>query len=232
MKLQFFKQNKVLALLLIGAFIFSSVSVQNVISSNHNSGQDTCPQNVDGWFKVDGIDQQTFQYTAPLGLYISESCYKASNTLVFAVYSPAVAEILLQSAVWNKSDCPDDRGCNLQDISHASFKLGAEATPTPTPTSTPSATPTPTETPTPTPTPTLTPTPTNTPAATPTPTPSGSSDNGDDRGGTVLGATDGQILGLTDYAATGTASENAYLLLEMAGVWLFAIGAFGYLKSR
>jgi hypothetical protein len=133
---------------------------------------DTCPEG-GGWYKVDGINAQTFEYDAGSARVVVETCYKAGTVLVFDVIDPPQQVVLLISDVENP------QGNAYQDISHASFRLQVASTPTdpvtPTPTDPVTPTPTPTDpvTPTPTPTDPVTPTPTPTDPVTPTPTPTG-----------------------------------------------------------
>jgi len=139
---------------------------------------ETCPHNGD-WVKVDGLSGLTYDYTAPEGKLIAESCYKAGNhDPVFATYDPALASVTIVSKVFNSPGgviCTapgvPDPGCAYQELSHASFRLiGDPGTETPTetpPTETPPTETPPTETP-PTETPPTETPPTETP---PTETP-------------------------------------------------------------
>jgi hypothetical protein len=130
----------VLAMVLVSAFGFTArASAQG----------DVCPSGGD-WVKIDGIDAQSYTYTAPSGKLIVETCYKAGTTLVYTVINPGVSSITVTSTVWNPSEN------NYQNISHASFRLADPPTPTPTQ-------PTPTQ-PTPTQPPVTQVTPQSTPA--------------------------------------------------------------------
>lgn len=132
--------------------IFSAFYVmQNNVSAQ---GQETCPQTGD-WVKVDNINAQSYEYTAPEGKQIVETCYKASTTLVYKDIEPPLTEVKIESKVLN----PEENA--YHNISHASFRL-EDISETPTPTSTFTSTPTVTFTPTPTQT-QETPTPTSTP---------------------------------------------------------------------
>ncbi len=131
--------------LIIAALILSAVSFAVLFGNVAAQGQDTCPDGGE-WVKVDGISAQSYEYTAPEGYELVETCYKAGTTLVFDTLNPPQTTVNLQTDV----DNPNENG--FHDISHASFRLQAVATETPTPT--------PTQTLTPTPTPTLTTTPT------------------------------------------------------------------------
>jgi hypothetical protein len=118
--------------------------------------------------------------------------------------------------------------------------------PTPTPTDVLTSTPTdqpnggsnPTPTPTdrpgggsnPTPTPTDSPNPTNTPGSTATPVESSDDDGTPEIGGQVLGTSDepGEVVGLTTYADTGTATELLIVFESALGILLTGVGAVGY----
>lgn len=123
-------------------------------------------------------------------------------------------------------------------------------TSTPSPTATPNTTttPDPTNSPTPdpekspdprptdSPTPTATPTPELTPSPTPTPTDSGNDDNNDggsDSGG-VGGTTDsqGEVLGATTLADTGTVKEDLGRIVSVLGLILVSISAYGYTQIK
>lgn len=132
--------------LIIAALILSAVSFAVLFGNVSAQGQDTCPDGGE-WVKVDGLTGLSYEYTAPEGYEIIETCYKASTTVVYDTINPPVNSIIIESTVQN----PNEN--SFQDLSHASFRLQAVATETPTPT--------PTQTLTPTPTPTLTTTPTD-----------------------------------------------------------------------
>jgi hypothetical protein len=140
-----------LAMALVSAFGFTAVA---------SAQGDVCPSG-GTWVKFDGINAQSYNYTAPSGKLIVETCYKAGTTLVYNVINPGVSSITVTSTVWNPTEN------NYQNISHASFRLADPPTPTPTqPTPTQ---PTPTQ-PTPTqPTPTQPPVTQVTPQSTPAP---------------------------------------------------------------
>jgi hypothetical protein len=163
MEKRFFPKIIKISLTLIAALLIVLTSSYFLSDNASAKGQDTCPQTGD-WVKVDGINAQTYTYTAPEGKQIVETCYKAGTTLRYNTVNPPVTQIKLVSDVLNPS------GNNFQDISHASFRLEKiPVTPTPTftntPTDEPSPTPTftntPTDEPSPTPTFTFTPTPTD-----------------------------------------------------------------------
>jgi hypothetical protein len=123
-----------------------------VLNSAFAQGQETCPASGD-WVKVDGLTGTTYTYTAPAGKLIVETCYKAATNVIFNIINPPKKSVTIISEVGF-------------DLSHASFRLIDEVTPTPTQTKT--FTPTPTDEFTPTPTDEFTPTPTD--EFTPTPT--------------------------------------------------------------
>ena len=127
--------------LIIAAILMSALAFSVLYGNVTAQGQDTCPDGGE-WVKVDGINQQNYEYTAPEGYVIIETCYKAGTELVTETIDPPQTTITLTSEVENPE------GNAFQDISHASFRLQAIAT------STPTMTPTPTQTPTVTPTPT------------------------------------------------------------------------------
>lgn len=121
------------------------------------------------------------------------------------------------------------------------------ATPTDEPTTAPTATPTdeptptptdPGETPSPTPTPTPTATPTDEPTATPTATPAptdsnsgtGGSSSNSNSGSTST--TQGQVLGATTLAATGSFEENLYSLSFVAGLIFLGLGIMKYARLQ
>lgn len=128
---------------------------------------ETCPHTGD-WVKIDDLSGLSYEYIAPEGKLIAESCYKAgSHDPVFATYDPALASVTIVSEVFNSPGgvvCTAPGvpvpGCAFQELSHASFRLlNDPETPTETPTETPVP---PTETPVP---------PTETPPVPPTETP-------------------------------------------------------------
>ena len=99
------------ALVLISALVFTTeVQAQ---------GQETCPATGD-WVKVDGIDAQSYNYTAPEGKVVVETCYKAGTTLVYETIDPPQASITVTTEVPN----PNENA--FQNISHASFRLADE----------------------------------------------------------------------------------------------------------
>lgn len=148
------KKFSIVVIALLFIFIAIPVSAQ---------GQDTCPVG-DGWVKIEPLSGLSYEYTAPEGKLIAESCYKVgSHDPVFQTYDPAQSSVTVTSTLFNSPGgaiCTapgvPEPGCAYQDLSHASFRLiddpGTEtptATPTETLTETPTDTPTPTATPTP-----------------------------------------------------------------------------------
>lgn len=154
-EVRYYMYNRKDLLILLGLIVVAALAFYYFFSVSRTAGavaQETCPEG-DGWVKVDGIDAQTFHYDAPAGKLVTDSCYKASTTLVYDTYVPPVEEVDLSSTVWNKEGCPGENGCNYQNISHASFKLiDDQVDVTPTPEVTPEVTATPSVTLTPTPT--------------------------------------------------------------------------------
>lgn len=181
--------------------------------------QATCPEN-DPWVKIEGLESTSYTYTVPQGKTVVEWCWKAANDVVYGtIGTPSTTTVSVNSTAINDNN-------QIQNLSHASFKLIDSLTPTPTPTIiiTPTPTPTlsPTLTPTPTPsespTPTAKPSPTSTPkptvtetpdptstpnptatmtpAPTATPTPTNNNDNDDGRGG-------GEVAGVSASTSQG-----------------------------
>ncbi len=134
---------------------FVPVQARNVVEN----GQETCPSGGD-WHKVDGLSGYEFTFNAPEGFLVAEWCYKAATKVVRGDVEPPAASVTVVSTVTNQNG-------ELQELSHASFRV------VPIPTATvviPSNTPvTATLTFTPV-TPTDTPEPSNTPTFTPTAT--------------------------------------------------------------
>ena len=81
--------------------------------------QETCPATGD-WVKVDGINAQSYFYTAPEGKVVVETCYKAGTTVKHETIDPPQASLTVTTDVPN----PNNNAC--QDISHASFRLADE----------------------------------------------------------------------------------------------------------
>lgn len=124
------------------------------------NGQETCPNSAP-WVKVDGLSGTSFTYTAPDGYQIVEWCYKASTTVVYG--SANGSSVTVTSTVTNKNG-------QVQDLSHASFRLEQDEQPTEEPTREPTEDPTeePTEAPTEVPTEEPTSEPTEEPTQPPT----------------------------------------------------------------
>ena len=87
-----------------------------IFSDNVYATQETCPQTGD-WVKIDPVDAQSYNYTAPEGKVVVETCYKAGTTVVYNTIDPG------QSSVTVVSDVDNPTGNAKQDISHASFRL-------------------------------------------------------------------------------------------------------------
>ncbi|MDD4382126.1 MAG: hypothetical protein PHE21_02155 [Candidatus Dojkabacteria bacterium] len=141
-------------LFVISLLVFPSIKVK--------AQQETCPEGGD-WVKVDGLTGLTYEYTAPEGYVVSQSCYKAATSVVYQSYIPPTSPITITSEVFNSpggETCTAPgvpvEGCSLQDLSHASFYLVLEIIdPTEEPTEDPTEDPT--EEPTSTPTPVIVP---------------------------------------------------------------------------
>lgn len=155
--------------LLLSGFILSAVS-QPVLAAN---GQEVCAEGGE-WTGHIGLSGTSYSYTAPAGYEIVEWCYKASTSVVYGNVNPPQTSVDIFSEVTN------DNG-NVQDLSHASFRLQLISTATPTNTLVPTNTNTPTDTATPTntATPENTPTPTNTTTPTDTATPTSTPEEGE-----------------------------------------------------
>ena len=170
------KSRIVLGILTFTMMLAALLSLPNMFDGVVMAQAETCPDGGD-WVKVDGLSGQSYNYTAPSGKLVAETCYKAGTTVEYSPINPPQKSVTITSGV-------------QQALSHISVRLVEEpkqATPTPTntPTMTPTSTPTSVITATPTNTPTMTPTstptnqftatptstPTNTPTFTPTPTP-------------------------------------------------------------
>lgn len=145
--------SKLATFVVLVALLFSGL---NAVKAN---GQETCPSAAP-WVKVDGLTGTSFTYTAPDGYSITEWCYKASTSVVYG--SASGSSVTVTSTVTNKNG-------QVQDLSHASFKL--EQDPVETPTEEPTSEPTqnPTEDPTEAPTEVPTEEPTSEPTEEPTP---------------------------------------------------------------
>jgi len=202
-------KNYLIILVLIVASLFVFFGPKTTVFSQ---GQEVCPQ-TSPWTSHFNVNALTYTYNAPSGFLVSESCYKAGTTLVFQTYNPSIASITLNSNVWNKDNCPEDKGCNYQDISHASFKLIVDSRPTPTATATATATATSTPSDDPTPTATATATATATSSSTSTPEPSNDS-----------GIGGGEVLGTSTMAATGSAMDAIFYSMFTFGSLLTSFG--------
>lgn len=114
--------------------------------------QETCPDGVDGWIKIQPVSGYEYIYTAPEGLLVAETCWKAGTTIEYQVIDPPQKTVTIVSTV-------------QQELSHVAVRLvdPADPTATPSPSPSPSVTPSPSPTPSPTPTGTGTPDPTGTP---------------------------------------------------------------------
>lgn len=158
------KSRIVLGILTFTMMLAALLSLPNMFDGVVMAQAETCPDGGD-WIKIEGTSGFTYNYTAPEGKLVVETCYKAGTTVEYNVINPPQKSVTITSTV-------------QQELSHVAVKLADEpkqATPTPTntPTMTPTSTPTEQITATPTNTPTSTPTntPTSTPTFTPTPTP-------------------------------------------------------------
>ena len=145
---------KLLAIVIITVLVSVLLAQDAVIEVQAQA--ETCPHTGD-WVKIDDLSGLSYEYIAPEGKLIAESCYKAgSHDPVFATYDPALASVTIVSEVFNSPGgvvCTAPGvpvpGCAFQELSHASFRLlNDPETPTETPTETPVP---PTETPTETP---------------------------------------------------------------------------------
>lgn len=81
-----------------------------------SNGQETCPNTDSEWVKVDSLTGKTYDYTAPAGKLVTKVCYKSSTDVINYDVVPPVSSLTVSSTVENKNG-------QIQDISHASFKL-------------------------------------------------------------------------------------------------------------
>lgn len=189
-----------------------------------------------------------------------ESCYTVSgvgtNSVSVTRGTPssscqAISHIDVNYLTTTPSPTPTDTATPTATASATPTPVST-FTPTPTitatPSATPSATPTASMTPTPsgTPTPTVIARPTDSPSTTPvdtpspTPTPTDDSDGdsdgaGSDSSGGVGGSstdTQGEVLGATTLAATGTIKEDLGRIISVIGLVLVGISAYGYSQIK
>lgn len=192
------------------------ITLFNQNRSNQVNASNTCPDNIDGWIKIDSNDLSSY----PVELAI-EYCFKAGSD-----NSQGCTGGLFNYIPANGFGGTTD-GIKYCGLSHWSYKIGeVEPTPTLVPTIEPTSEPTPEPTSEPTPEPTAEPTtePTHCPDPTATPTKTPSTNKTDDNSsnnssgenkseGEVLGvSTSGMVLGATTYANAGTAIDNLLLL--------------------
>ena len=150
---------KLLALVMILFFVgvlFASFPANAVIEVKALA-QETCPATGD-WVKVEPLSGLSYEYTAPEGKLIAESCYKVGDhDPVFQTYDPALSPVTVTSTLFNSPGgaiCTapgvPHEGCAYQELSHASFRLIDDpGTETPTETETVTTTPDPSTTPKP-----------------------------------------------------------------------------------
>lgn len=149
--------SKIFIWLMIGAAVLIGLALLVTRWVTPAGATDVCPNDGD-WDKVDGLSGTTYTYTPPESCEVTDNCYKHSTYVHYGSGATVTAD---EHCSWEWAGWHFVWRCHQYDLSHASFKLACEVSPTPTPT--PTATPTPT----PTPEPTLTPTPTPTPSPTP-----------------------------------------------------------------
>ncbi|RJR24374.1 DUF4215 domain-containing protein [Candidatus Microgenomates bacterium] len=102
------------------------------LDDNQTLSQEVCPEGEGGWVKVDGLSSLYYFYTAPTGKLVSNTCYKAGNTVVYGEITPPASPVTVSSTVFNQDGCTEiGSGCNYQNLSHASFKLVDEPLPDP-----------------------------------------------------------------------------------------------------
>lgn len=149
------RRRNLLPLIAVAGLIAFALIAGATLGAGAN-GQETCPSGGD-WTKVDGLSGTSYTFDAPSGFLIVEVCYKHSTYVHQFSVTPTTSYTVVADFHWN-----ENAGKEIQyELSHASFRLEAEPTPTdepPTPTPTdppPDPTPTPTDPPPdPTPTPT------------------------------------------------------------------------------
>ena len=96
----------------------------------------TCPEG-DGWEKIEPLSGTSYTYTALEGKLITESCYKVGDHApVSQSYTPALSSVTVTSTLFNSPSgviCTapgvPHNGCEIQELSHASFKLVDEVHP-------------------------------------------------------------------------------------------------------
>jgi hypothetical protein len=120
--------SKIFSLALIIAGIGLAIGMpRNLVSqvgAISDNAQETCPNTGGGWEKVDGLSGLTYTFTSiPSGFQVTDNCMKVGSH--DPLYSTGAT--VTNSTLFNHSNCtavgvPDQR-CNLQNISHASFKL-------------------------------------------------------------------------------------------------------------
>jgi hypothetical protein len=129
MSISISKTGKILSVIAIAAaFVLltgAGAFARGHSGNNNVNGQETCPKTGNGWVKVDDLSGLTYTFTdIPYGYEVTDNCYKAGTSVVYGS-GPTVT-----STVWNKEGCTKvGRGCNYQELSHASFKLAKKDTP-------------------------------------------------------------------------------------------------------
>ena len=105
---------KLIALVFVLAL---ALSLSAVSTTPTLAAPNVCPDTGDDWVKVDHLTGQSYTYTAPDGYLVAEWCYKASTTVVTGDVNPPQKTVTVTSTVLNPVDN------NIQDLSHASFRL-------------------------------------------------------------------------------------------------------------
>ena len=151
---------RILLALLVAVIIWLFVDTMSSASGQIVDQQETCPDGVDGWIKIEPLSGYEYTYTAPEGFLVAETCSKAGTTVEYNVIDPPQNTVTIVSNV-------------QQELSHVAVRL-IEDPSDPTETSIPTVTQTPTPTAivtiTQTPDLRITPSPTATSQVTATPT--------------------------------------------------------------
>ena len=110
---------------MIAGFLFMRPSF--IIQANHPTNE--CPNEThEGWIKKDNLTGLTYTLPSsdiPSGYEVTDNCMKAGNNLLYGVGATVINTSIFNNPGGTVCTAPrvPQRGCNLEDISHASFKL-------------------------------------------------------------------------------------------------------------
>ncbi|MBD3250317.1 MAG: hypothetical protein GF381_01990 [Candidatus Pacebacteria bacterium] len=199
------------------------------------ASDNVCPED-NGWAKEENLNGHSWEKTSE-DQVISDVCVKGGQPENDKGYLYPFGEdndcVTISGLYTNELTVTINSECS--ELSHVSYKLSVPPTPTPTeepdPTATPSATPTqePTVTPTQEPTTTPTATPTEKPEEsvkeeeTKEPETKESNDSSSSQPSSQV-ESQGQVLGATDYAATGVATDILMSVLGLSGAAMTSLG--------